>query len=142
MQHAHLVQAHARQAVRTRIPTIDGQTAEGLRAELATQAQLDQPAELQQLYADMARTCTALATAREAPNWHAVRLKAIRQAGAWVRRGEELLAARKKQETQDDAKTWKIGAKRRQLEERGGPTNGPNHPRRGTPMRSSTAKGR
>ena len=77
------------------MPTVGGQTATELSSELAAQAGEDQPAELKQLFSDLARTCAALATARGNPNWHAVRVKAMKQASLWVKQAEHLLDARK-----------------------------------------------
>ena len=106
-QLAHVLQAHARQAVRTRMPIIDGSTAEGLLTDLTARTAVDQPDDTKQLLQNMTRTCSALARARGAPNWQAVRVRAIRQAGTWVQQAESLLDRRRKHELQEDARSWK-----------------------------------
>ena len=46
----------------------------------------------------MARTGIALVTARNGPSWQAVRIRAMRPAGNWVKQAEDQLTLRQKQE--------------------------------------------
>ena len=90
-----LLQAHARQAIRTQMPTIDGATTHAFREKLLKQEKEDQPVEFRELYASMVRTASALVMARGAANWHAVRTKAMKQAGQWARQADGALREQK-----------------------------------------------
>ena len=107
VQEAHLLQAHARQAVRTQMPVIDGATVTQFTQELQDREQDAQPDDTRTLRAKMLRTSRALASARDGHNWHAVRRRCSQHTGQWVREAETLLEQRKRQEAKEGASSWK-----------------------------------
>ena len=138
---AHLLQAHARQAVRTEMPRIDGATTPEFRERLLAKAEGEQPAELKALFLNMTRTCNALVAARNGPNWQAVRIRAMRQAGSWAKQAEELLTLRQKQEAQEDAKSWQAWCKRAAAGGAGRAHRWTKHSKDGQPSEVITADG-